>query len=38
MGRTITLAVGLILAAVFSQAPEFVQQYKQRLGGSDPMN
>lgn len=34
MGRTIVVAVGLILAGVFSQVPEFVQQYRQRLGGA----
>lgn len=28
------MAVGLLLAVVFSQAPEFVQQYRQRLGGA----
>ncbi len=34
MGRTIVVAVGLILAVLFSQLPEFVQQYRQRLGGA----
>ncbi len=34
MGRTIVVAVGLILAVVFSQVPEFVQQYRQRLAGA----
>ncbi|MCW2306038.1 DUF2937 family protein [Rhodobium gokarnense] len=34
MGRTIILALGLILGGVFSQAPEFAQQYRQRLGGA----
>lgn len=28
------MAVGLLLALVFSQAPEFLQQYRQRLGGA----
>ena len=28
------MAVGLLLALAFSQAPEFVQQYRQRLGGA----
>ena len=28
------MAVGLLLGIVFSQAPEFVQQYRQRLGGA----
>ena len=32
--RRFALAVGLLLAVVFSQAPEFVQQYRQRLGGA----
>ena len=34
MGRTIVVAVGLLLAGVFSQMPEYVQQYRQRLGGA----
>lgn len=34
MGRTVVIAIGVLLAAVFSQAPEFVQQYRQRLGGA----
>lgn len=34
LARRIALAVGLLLAVVFSQMPEFVQQYRQRLGGA----
>lgn len=34
LARRFALAVGLLLAVVFSQAPEFVQQYRQRLGGA----
>lgn len=34
MARRLALAIGLSLAAVFSQLPEFVQQYRQRLGGA----
>ena len=34
MARRFALAVGLLLALVFSQVPEFVQQYRQRLGGT----
>jgi len=32
--RTVSWAAALICAAVFSQAPEFSQQYRQRLGGA----
>ncbi len=28
------MAVGLLLAVVLSQVPEFIQQYRQRLGGA----
>ncbi len=31
--RTASLAIGLILAAMCAQVPEFSQQYLQRLGG-----
>jgi len=34
MGRTIVVVVGLLLGGTFSQMPEFVQQYRQRLGGA----
>ena len=34
LARRFAAAVGLFLAVVFSQAPEFVQQYRQRLGGA----
>ncbi len=34
MLRALTLAGGLAGAAVFSQFPEFSQQYRQRLGGA----
>ncbi len=34
LARRFALAVGLLLAVVFSQGPEFVQQYRQRLGGA----
>ncbi len=34
MGRTLTLAIGAIFAVVFSQAPEYAQQYQQRIGGA----
>ncbi len=33
-GLGIRLIAGLVLAVVLSQAPEFVQQYRQRLGGA----
>lgn len=32
--RTVSLAVGLLTGAAFSQLPEFAQQYRQRLGGA----
>ena len=34
LARRFATAIGLLLAMVFSQAPEFVQQYRQRLGGA----
>ena len=34
IGRRFALALGLLLAVVTSQLPEFVQQYRQRLGGA----
>ena len=34
LARRFALAIGLLLAVVFSQAPEFAQQYRQRLGGA----
>ena len=34
LARRFALAIGLLLALVFSQAPEFTQQYRQRLGGA----
>lgn len=34
LARRFATAIGLLLAVVFSQAPEFVQQYRQRLGGA----
>lgn len=34
LARRFALAFGLLLAAVLSQVPEFVQQYRQRLGGA----
>ncbi len=34
MPRLITLFVALIFGGLFSQAPEFQQQYRQRLGGA----
>ncbi len=34
IARTLVVAVGLAGAAVSSQAPEFTQQYRQRLGGA----
>ena len=33
-GRTVIATAALLGAAVFSQAPEFAQQYRQRLGGA----
>lgn len=32
--RTIALGVGLLSAVATSQAPEFLQQYRQRIGGA----
>ncbi|MET0606533.1 MAG: DUF2937 family protein [Beijerinckiaceae bacterium] len=34
LARTLALAFGLIGAIAASQAPEFAQQYRQRLGGA----
>lgn len=34
LARRFALAFGLLLAAALSQLPEFVQQYRQRLGGA----
>ncbi|EJJ26878.1 DUF2937 family protein [Rhizobium sp. CF142] len=34
IGRAVTLAVGLAGGTLFSQAPEFAQQYRQRIGGA----
>ncbi|MDR3494312.1 MAG: DUF2937 family protein [Ancalomicrobiaceae bacterium] len=34
MPRLITLIVALLMGCLFSQAPEFQQQYRQRLGGA----
>ena len=34
IGRTLVLAVGIAGGVVTSQAPEFTQQYRQRLGGA----
>jgi CRP-like cAMP-binding protein len=34
MPRLITLIVALLFGGLFSQAPEFQQQYRQRLGGA----
>lgn len=34
LGRRFALAVGLFGAVALSQLPEFVQQYRQRLGGA----
>lgn len=34
IGRTFTLATALFAAFLASQAPEFAQQYRQRLGGA----
>ena len=34
LARRFALAFGLFLAVVLSQVPEFVQQYRQRLGGA----
>lgn len=34
LARRFALAIGLLLGFAFSQIPEFVQQYRQRLGGA----
>ncbi len=34
VGRVVTLVIGLAGGALFSQAPEFAQQYRQRIGGA----
>ena len=34
LARRIAAAIGLMMAVVTSQLPEFVQQYRQRLGGA----
>ena len=34
MPRLITLLVAIVMGCLFSQAPEFQQQYRQRLGGA----
>lgn len=34
LARRFALAVGLLLGFAFSQVPEFMQQYRQRLGGA----
>ena len=34
LGRMLTLVMGLLGGAFFSQAPEFAQQYRQRIGGA----
>ena len=34
LAKRLALATGLLLALVVSQLPEFVQQYRQRLGGT----
>ena len=34
LGRMLTMAVALCGGILFSQAPEFTQQYRQRLGGA----
>ncbi len=37
--RRFALAIGLLFAGLFSQLPEFTQQYRQRLGGAiDELN
>ena len=32
--RAVALGVGVLCGALASQAPEFAQQYRQRLGGA----
>lgn len=34
IGRLLAMSLGLLLALAASQAPEFAQQYRQRLGGA----
>jgi hypothetical protein len=34
IARTLALAVGIVVATITSQLPEFAQQYRQRLGGA----
>ena len=34
LARRLAVAVGFLLAVALSQLPEFVQQYRQRLGGA----
>ena len=34
LARRFALAIGLLVAVATSQVPEFVQQYRQRLGGA----
>ncbi len=34
LARTLAVAVGLVCGLAASQAPEFAQQYRQRLGGA----
>ena len=34
IGRILALAIGLLTGLAASQAPEFAQQYRQRLGGA----
>ena len=34
MTRRLALAIGLVFAIIAAQAPEFAQQYRQRLGGA----
>lgn len=34
MYRSVSIAAAAIVATVFSQAPEFAQQYQQRIGGA----
>lgn len=34
LGRMLTMAMALLGGVFFSQAPEFAQQYRQRIGGA----
>lgn len=34
LGRILTIIIALLGGGVFSQAPEFTQQYRQRIGGA----